>query len=72
MLCCAAGSVFGGKLSVEDISSSQQAPLVVEMCVQAIEARAKQTGEWHDHLNHINFFDYVHQGFNFLYKREEE
>jgi len=45
VLCCAAGSVFGGKLSVEDISSSQQAPLVVEMCVQAIEARAKQTGE---------------------------
>lgn len=37
-------SVFGGKLSVEDISPSQQAPLVVEMCVQAIEARAKQTG----------------------------
>ena len=59
-------------MSVEDISSSQQAPLVVEMCVQAIEARAKQTGEWHDHFNRINLIDYVRQGVNFLYKCEEE
>lgn len=66
--CDVSGSVFGGKLSVEDISPSQQAPLVIDMCVRAIEARAKQTGKFNNHFNHINLFDYVRQGFTFLYK----
>ena len=46
---------------MEDINPNQQAPLVVDMCVRAIEARAKQTSEFNDHLIRTNLFDYVRQ-----------